>query len=135
MWKNLLQSTNNAFFALVLNNRLRLTLRCDELLPSWVQTLKLRSTKIVFFWWQNYSFLSWFQHFFCTKCDCEGDIDEKISTLEDDMKISKANPRYFWSQEAIKISTDSWDDVLHDRIIYVSRSGNFTAFYIAYVAT
>ena len=44
----------------------------------------------------------------------------------------------FWatrgSPEAIKISTDSWDDVLHDPIIYVSRSGKFTAFYIACVA-
>ena len=43
----------------------------------------------------------------------------------------------FWatrrSQEAKKISTDSWDDVLHDQIIYVSRSGKFTAFYIAYI--
>ena len=34
----------------------------------------------------------------------------------------------------IKIATDSWDDVLHDLIIYVSRSGKFTAFYIAYVS-
>ena len=41
---------------------------------------------------------------------------------------------YFWSLEAIKISTDSWDDVLHDLIIYVSRSGKFTAFYIAYMS-
>ena len=44
----------------------------------------------------------------------------------------------FWaikrSLEAIKISTDSWDDVLHDPIIYVSRSGKFTAFYIAYIS-
>ena len=43
----------------------------------------------------------------------------------------------FWatrgSPEAIKISTDSWDDGLHDQIIYVSRSGKFTAFYIAYI--
>ena len=43
----------------------------------------------------------------------------------------------FWatkrSLEVIKISTDSWDDVLHDPIIYVSRSGKFTAFYIAYI--
>ena len=42
---------------------------------------------------------------------------------------------YFWSPEPIKISTDSWDDVLHDLIIYVSRSGKFTAFYIAYICT
>ena len=33
----------------------------------------------------------------------------------------------------IKIATDSWDDVLHDVIIFVSRSGKFTLFYIAYV--
>ena len=41
---------------------------------------------------------------------------------------------YFWFPEAIKISTDSWDDVLHDLIIYVSRSGKFTAFYIPYIS-
>ena len=45
----------------------------------------------------------------------------------------------FWatrgSPEAIKISTDSLDHVLHDPIIYVSRSGKFTAFYIAYICT
>ena len=44
----------------------------------------------------------------------------------------------FWatrgSPEAIKISTDSLDHVLHDPIIYVSRSGKFTAFYIAYIS-
>ena len=40
----------------------------------------------------------------------------------------------FWSPEAIKISTDSWGDVLHDLIIYVSRSGKFTAFYIPYIS-
>lgn len=41
---------------------------------------------------------------------------------------------HFWSPETIKISTDSWDDVLHDLIIYVSRSGKFTAFYIAHTS-
>ena len=41
----------------------------------------------------------------------------------------------FWSPEAIKISTDSLDHVLHDPIIYVSRSGKITAFYIAYMCT
>ena len=41
---------------------------------------------------------------------------------------------YFWFPDAIKISTDSWNDVLHDLIIYVSRSGKFTAFYIAYIS-
>ena len=40
---------------------------------------------------------------------------------------------YFWSPEAINISTDSWDDVLHDTTTHVSRSGKFTAFYIPYV--
>ena len=44
----------------------------------------------------------------------------------------------FWatrrSPGAIKISTDSWDDVLHDLVIYVSRSGKFTAFYIPYIS-
>ena len=44
----------------------------------------------------------------------------------------------FWatrrSPGAIKIFTDSWDDVLHDLIIYVSRSGKFTAFYIPYIS-
>ena len=44
----------------------------------------------------------------------------------------------FWAtkrpQEAIKISTDSWDDVLHYTIIYVSRSGKSTVFYIAYIS-
>ena len=39
---------------------------------------------------------------------------------------------YFWSPAAIKISTDSLE-VLHDPIIFVSRSGKFTLFYIAYV--
>ena len=39
------------------------------------------------------------------------------------------------SSEAIKISTDSLDDVLHDPIIYVSRSGKITAFYVAYIYT
>ena len=45
----------------------------------------------------------------------------------------------FWATRrslgAIKIATDSLDDVLHDPIICVSRSGKFTAFYIAYMCT
>ena len=44
----------------------------------------------------------------------------------------------FWSTRrspgAIKISTDSWGDVLHDPIMYVSRSGKFTVFYIPYIS-
>ena len=44
----------------------------------------------------------------------------------------------FWairrSLGAIKIARDSLDDVLHDPIICVSRSGKFTAFYIAYIS-
>ena len=39
----------------------------------------------------------------------------------------------FWFPGAIKISTDSWDDVLHDPILYVSRSGKITLIYIVYM--
>ena len=43
----------------------------------------------------------------------------------------------FWatsrSPGAIKISTDSWDHVLYDMILCVSRSGKFTVIYIAYI--
>ena len=57
---------------------------------------------------------------------------KSLNTCE---KKSKYN---FWattrSPEAIKISTNSWGDVLHDLIIYVSRSGKFTAFYIPYIS-
>ena len=48
--------------------------------------------------------------------------------------IKKISEAAFGSQRPKKISTDSWDDVLHDLIIYVSRSGKFTAFYIPYIS-
>ena len=59
----MLQSKNKAFFAVILNNLLRLTFHGVELSTAWVQTLKMRSTKFLFFWWQNYSFLTGFNIF------------------------------------------------------------------------
>ena len=59
----MLQSKNKAFLAVILNNLLRLTFHAVELSTAWVQTLKMRSTKFLFFWWQNYSFLTGFNIF------------------------------------------------------------------------